>query len=520
MAFIRDSADGITHDLVSHSGRRSFLAAALSILIMALALRTYHIGTRTLWFDEAVLANLAGDSLHEMFSHTRYEHSAPILHPAILYAIEKVNDRPTAVRLPSLAASLLAITVLLATASRVGPVAALLAALLLTVSASQIRYAQEVREYSLSVLWAAVLLYSFLVYTSPQEDLDTKQRWRSALYFALFGAPLIQYGLALLGAAILVSMTVLLCLDRRTRDRLPDIVGSSACLGVGALISVFLTLRYQWHFTHQFKASLSDAYLDSMKGLPAHTMNLLAFILPVRPSSLAMFCAIAAILVCIARTFYLHKGRPLIVLTFSGFAVVATCARLHVYPYYGVRQCLFLAPLVTLLLGVALSDLISLLPVTARKLAIGGAVCGILLSGMSQIRNINPYAEVEDIQSVLKVLENSIQPHDRCYVYYGSVPAVNYYWKHRAPPFVYESSRWGDAEWYVRQILTLGPDTSRVWLVFSSVFGHEEEFIVGEIRPDWNVERTVSVHGASLYLAKRPEYSNALPSRPRKDVSR
>ena len=64
-----------------------------------------------------------------------------------------------AARIPSVMASLLAILVILAMVrAKVSYSAAVFAASILTVSASQIRYAQEVRESS-SVLCAAILIY-------------------------------------------------------------------------------------------------------------------------------------------------------------------------------------------------------------------------------------------------------------------------------------------------------------------------------------------------------------------------
>jgi hypothetical protein len=501
-----DFAKATTGILVNHS-RRGFMAACLSILIIATGLRMYHIGNRSLWFDEALVANLSGGSFHEMLTRNRHENSAPVVHPAIIYVTEKIDDGPLALRLPALVASLVAILILLAMNGLVGPRAAGLAALVLAVSASQIRYAQEVREYSLSVLCSSVLLYAFLAYTSPQGVFDTQHRSPNMLYLILFGVPLIQYGLALLGAATLTSMIVLFCVDRRGQVTLSNILAGSTCLGAGSLISFFLTLRFQWGA----QSRSQDAFLHSAKDLVDRTMDLLTFILPVRPGSVTLFLAIGAMLFYIARMLFLRKSLPVLTLAAASFAIVATCASLRAYPYGGVRQCLFLAPLVALLLGLSLSDFIGLLPITARKLTIVGIVCAVLLSGASQIGYVNPYREVEDIQSVLKGLDSSIQPHDRVYIYYASMQAMKYYWKHRPPLFSYQSSRWGDAGWYVKDILTaVGPNTSRVWLVFSSVFNHEDQFIVDQVSKEWNVERTVSAQGASLYLARRPGDLDAL----------
>ena len=182
---------------------RVFLLCATMILLLAALLRTYHIAQRSLWLDEAIAANISRGTLGQTLILTRDLHSAPITDPLILYAIEKVNAGPLAVRIPSLVASMLAVFLMLCfvTIPSIDYKMADLAALMLSVSAAQIRYAQEVREYSLSVLYATVLLYVFLSYISKKD----KPSSPIPLYIALFGAPLIQYGLVLFSFGILSS---------------------------------------------------------------------------------------------------------------------------------------------------------------------------------------------------------------------------------------------------------------------------------------------------------------------------
>ena len=137
------------------SPRSFFLVAALFLLMAGAALRVYHLGDRSLWYDEAVTANASRGTFMQVLEKTRH-YSAPVVHPYVLYIAEKIGQGPTAARTPSALASILAVFVMLAMVrTRVSPIASLLSAAILAFSASQIRYAQEVREYSLSVLVAA-----------------------------------------------------------------------------------------------------------------------------------------------------------------------------------------------------------------------------------------------------------------------------------------------------------------------------------------------------------------------------
>src|SRR5262249_31778050 len=156
----------------------------------------------------------------------------------------KVSAAPLAVRIPSVLASLLAVFLMLAFVAipAVDYKTAGLAALMLSVSAAQIRYAQEVREYSLSVLYATALLYVFLSSVTKKDKPDSP----FPLYLALFGAPLIQYGLVLFSFGILSALFVLALLDTERVKKIIEVVVASVFLAVGGLLSLFLTLRYQW----------------------------------------------------------------------------------------------------------------------------------------------------------------------------------------------------------------------------------------------------------------------------------
>ena len=146
---------------LSHRSRL-FPIAALFLLILATALRLYHLSDRSLWFDEAVTANISRGTVTQVLEGTRLV-SAPVVHPYILYVVQKVGKGAVAVRLPSVLASLLAVLMMLAMVrAKVSYNAALFSAAILAVSASQIRYAQEVREYSLTILWAASMIYCLL----------------------------------------------------------------------------------------------------------------------------------------------------------------------------------------------------------------------------------------------------------------------------------------------------------------------------------------------------------------------
>ena len=336
--------------------RHLFQVAAVLLLVIGAALRVYHLGDRSLWFDEALTANTSRGTLMQMLEETRARCSAPIVHPFILYLVQKASGGPTAVRMPSVLASLLAVLAILATVrAKVSFSAALFSATILTVSASQVRYAQEVREYSLAVLWGAILIYCLLRW----EVAGSPSRHPVLLYVTLFLAPLIQYGLVFLALGILSTIVLRLLLTPDRHFRPSHVAAASVFLTAGGLLSFVLTLRYQF-VPGRGHSYLAPNYFDPQTTnlvhfISANSRGLLSFFIPGQVISAAF--VFAAAILCIAQILN-RKVDSIVVLVFTTVSITICASVVGIYPYGGVRQCLFLAPLLVLLAGVAFADLL------------------------------------------------------------------------------------------------------------------------------------------------------------------
>src|ERR1700733_236654 len=284
--------------LLSHG--HFFLIAALFLLLVGTALRMYHLGNRSLWFDEAVTANTSRGTLTQMLEETRARLTSPILYPCILYLVERVSKAPVAVRMPSVLASLFAILVMLTMVrAKVSRSAVLFSVAILTFSASQIRYAQEVREYSLSVLWAAILISCLLSW----EASGSRDRHPVLLYVVLFIAPLVQYGLVFLAFGIIATIVLRLLLTRGKCFTVSHAAIATISLGAGALLSFASTLRYLYHPGKVFWY-LAPNYFDSKSNtllhfVSANTNQLLSFLMP--EHIVRFLFVFGAVIVCIAQ---------------------------------------------------------------------------------------------------------------------------------------------------------------------------------------------------------------------------
>ena len=76
------------------------------------------------------------------------------------------------------------------------------------------------------------------------------------------------------------------------------------------------------------------------------------------PGQVVALCfGIAAVIFCVTRGAQ-RKLDPIILLVFTSVAITFCASLAKLYPYGGIRQCLFLAPGLTLFAGVVLDDLL------------------------------------------------------------------------------------------------------------------------------------------------------------------
>ena len=180
------------------------------------------------------------------------------------------------------------------------------------------------------------------------------------------------------------------------------------------------------------------------------------------------------------------------------FALLAS--GLHKYPFAG-RLLLFLVPL--LILGTARGA-----AVVASALAKSQPIAAIVLLGvllaapcLETYQQLNKPMRTEQLQPVLAQVRERWQPGDRLYVYYGALPAFEFY--SRDMPFPTEcvvkgtEARSNSGEY--RQQLAALHGQPRVWLVFSHRHKNEESILVAYAEGLGRCEETIREEGAAAY---------------------
>ncbi len=133
-----------------------------AILLMATALRLWHLGTKPLWFDETWSVFIARQPLEEIPRLLRlYDTHPPLYYLLLHFWMGLFGTGEVAVRLPGVLASVVAVGGTFFLAQRVaGARVALLAAFLLAVSPFQVTAAQEARTYPFITLFGVGAAYA------------------------------------------------------------------------------------------------------------------------------------------------------------------------------------------------------------------------------------------------------------------------------------------------------------------------------------------------------------------------
>ena len=505
-------------------GRLALAGLFVGLLVVAAGLRFYDLPGNSLSHDEAAAANISRGALSEVIPGTRNGNSSPILYPLALWVVQKVESTPFSVRLLPAAASVLTVAVMLFLLPRLGMSrwVAFLAALLATLSVAAIEQAQDTREYSLDALLAALLIAGLLWYLRDGKKI--------LLCVALFLAPLLQYGLALFGGAVLVAAIILPSPPtfpvsegnshlNRVRNWLKArlaLVGPAGCFLAGCVLSYAVTLRYQWRFGPD--SYLAAYYYPGKFDAPAifeFSINgiwrLLTYHLP---EVVAIAALVALALLLVATLFRKVQGklpeRAIAVLFPLCLAISVGAALLGLYPLGDTRQVIYLGPLVFLAVGVALHGTAESLAGLTRRgwltpglvVAVAGAIA---LAGGGALRQDSPYRTDENIKSVLAVLKERVREDDLVYAGKRVVPALRFYQEAERPANYYSnyyygnSSCHGSAELCLRDLADLDywldVGKGRIWFVTYN----RSPALVNNLR-ELSVERLGGGKKPELYL--------------------
>jgi uncharacterized membrane protein len=478
----------------------TFVVACITAI--GAALRLYGLGSRALWFDEAIIYGISSaGSLSRILDENAALNSAPPLFPALLRLVLWVGDSEGMLRLiPCLAGIAALPAIYFLSRHFAGRTAGYLSALVVGLASTQIEYSQQVREYSLAFLLASVQL-AFFVRAMHRPTWKNFALMTGAMILGIF----LQYGLALLALALNIAFLVEMYRPLTHRGRLVVKWTAAQLLVVlAALIVYSVSLRQQWVLGF----AGSGGYLEGSYGegtarsflrvAVLNTIDLLRFAFPGPYLFYFLTGALAVGLVAGVRKAREPAGNRALSMMIVPLLVTSAAASLRLYPYAGIRQDMFLLPMIYVFVGQGLS---LLLQVIRKRWLLPAVWLLVVAAAVPPIEGYVRSPGIEDIRPVLSALADSFREGDKIYVYYGARPAFTYYYRKHQEAWVFGTTDRGHPGKDVLEVKGLLTSTQRVWLVFSHCSTNECSRIPDHLAKTNAMDLVATGQRSWLYLA-------------------
>lgn len=475
---------------------RSRLVVGLITLVAAL-IRLVTLGHKSLWLDEAVIWQIASNPLAEAIAQNAARNSAPPLFITLLKGVMLFGDSEFILRLLPAVAGIAAIPAMYVLARQFlerGP--SYFTTALVAVALTTVNYSQQLREYSLTVLWTLLLLLCFYLFLKSPT-------WRNWAYVTVMIVVSIftQYGMALLIVALNVVWAIewFLSPTRKWADMVKW--GFAQSIGILAAAAVyFLGLQGQMSIILG-SGYLQEGYWDGTRGGLFNltvwgTWKLLTRTYTMPEQSMLLFLGLLTI--GLWGVWKSKQRRQLLLLIITPIAIVFVLAMVRLYPYDGNRQVIFLIPMLYILAGHGFAWVTNRLP---QWWVAGGVTAVFVGLGFMLTLGLLRSEGDEHLRPLVDTLKREVQLGDRIYVYNGAVPAFSYYYREPGPAWIVARGNRADPPSYNAQLDTLTTEPGRLWLVFSHCIADECDYIADYAEQKRTIELKGATTGAELYLA-------------------
>lgn len=477
-----------------------------AICLMGLVLRVYFFGiNRSLWLDEAMLAlNIVNRSFLDLLKPLDMNQGAPIGFLVLQkIMVSLLGNSDYTLRVIPLMAGVVSIPIMYLVSKQYLEDQHFFIPLgLFVLSPRLIYYSSELKQYSTDVLTALVLL--FLASECFRERASSR-----ALVF-LGGAGVLGIWFSHPSVFLLSAIFLSIGLDsaiKRDSVRLSWLIGVGVAWAISFVLVYLVSLRYL-----EANSALLNFWNGSFAPLPIWGnfrwyYNALIGMLR-DPATLPMNAFVVGLL--IIGVFSLLRKWQLVLILLIPFSLTLVASGLRRYPFNG-RFLLFLLPLLFLLLaeGVKRARII-LLRVNKHlaRLIYASSVVYLFYGPVNIVYNdLQSPPMGEHIKPVLAYLHENRLSTDLSYVYYGAIPAFEFYRSlygfDHSDYIIYGVSSREKPDKYLEDVEKLRGN-QRVWFIFShscsSCIVNEEEYILEHLSKIGIKRDKVLSYGTSLYL--------------------
>lgn len=481
----------------------NYLYPVLLILILSASIyiRFKNLAARSLWFDEAWLANAIGQSnLGQLISRSFH---APLFFVLLIHLIITFfgNNEFLLRLLPCLFGVGILIVFYLLIRKQAGKIATLISLLLLSFSYNAVYYSQELKQYSGAMFFTVLLIYL-------SEKVITKDKMNDWIVLVSFSVIGIGFDHSILFIIATVFIVLFISLNWKQYWK--------KLFAFGSIVSVSFVLFYFFHFRHQIAKSLEYAQSFWLNYYP-DTSSLSALIQWLSHSTRKMldffsfpYFPVSLIIIIIGLSlFFKYSQKRFSLYILLPIMLVLAASFIQRYPYGGSRLMLFVAPLLYLSFGKGLDFIISRLARNKLHFPLLLIVVFLVISPLSNFVKMAAHPlRFEEVRPLLDVVEKEIKPLDRIYVYYGAAPAFEYYYNTKYHGMIDRKNIiWGavhrdNIDKYSSDLEKILKTNMKIWVVFSHYWENERRYIIDYLKQKGELEKDISNNGALAYLFK------------------
>ncbi len=462
------------------------------LTILGAFLRRYHLAAKSLWVDEAMLVFISHGNFWDVLFKNAKMSSAPPLYPFLLRGIQIFGDSEIVLRGFSMAAGILTIPLLYILIRKwMSKWAAWLATALFTIAESQIYYSQNVREYSLTVLFSIGMILTTWNYIK-------KPGWRNLVILTLVWVLGIwmQFGLTVLAVALNLVMLVW-WITKRDSQTLFQWATGQVLPFISVVLIYVLALRYQYVAGGSGIQYLAQGYWDpATRSLGTFILDQTLDLIHFSYADLTFFPILLAIGLA---SILLDKGRRNVLLwIFIPIGLALILGILRIYPFLGARQDIYLTPLVFLLGGLGFDYLFKNDP---KRILVSIMIVSVIVPNFQSVLDYYQSPGYEDSRPIINQLKTNLQPGDKVYVYYAAEFAFRYYFRGQDTPVFIGKSHRGNNALYFSELSSWIQPPGRIWILFTHCYQTECDQIRDYFQASRPVELVQSENDVLLYLA-------------------
>lgn len=478
-----------------------YLYYALLFLVFAASIyiRFKNLGGRSLWLDEAWVANAISESSFQKIIHSSL--TAPLFFVFTIHTIVIFfgNNEFFLRLLPCLFGIGTLAVFYLIIRKHTGKAASLISLTMLSFSYNTVHYSQELKQYSGAMFFTILLIFLCERIIARNKMLD----WVLLVFISIIG---LGFDHSIIFIIPTVFVVLLIFCYQKQEWRKIFISGSAAF--------AFSVLLFLFHIRDQMLNNLGNIQSYWLPYYPKAT-SILAILKWLARSTHKMFdffafpyfSASLIIIIVGLSLFYKNSKKRFIIYTLLPILLVLGASFLQRYPFGGSRLMLFAAPLLYLSFAKGLNYIIIKLKRSRLGIPLLFLIAFLAFPPVSTFIKMdkNPL-RLEEMRPLLEKLEKRIKPEDKIYVYYGAYEAFKYYYNTKYSRMTKEKNIiWGeyhrdDVNKYIADLEKILDKNMRVWILFSHYWEKERIHIIEYLNQRGNLKTKISDKSTLGYL--------------------